>query len=253
MTSQDVRVDIARLESVRRQTQFWRVGYSLALLATTLVSLGMIRNSINGLLQSGPTQDQFTATLSKNLQHDVVPQVQDLAKRTLTEMRPEVQTAFTKLNERVPELSQAAAKEFDTLQTNVPQKGQKALEDTFGKLIESKGDELKKQFPGATDENIKAMTTNVSDVAAEQIVHSRDTLFSKHLSSLNSIMGNLQVIQSSEKAPATGQVADWDLVSAVLDMAHHDMNNLTAGGNSSSASKKTSASQPASAAKAKTS
>lgn len=231
MTTQDVRKDIARLEAVRRQTQFWRIGISVALLAITLGSLAIIRNSVNGLLQPGPTQDQFSAKLTSNLQHDVVPQVQQLATRTLTEMRPEVQTAFTKLNGRVPDISQAAMKEFDTLQKNVPASGQKALEKTFGALMTRKEGEFKKQFPDASDDKIKAMTKNISDEAAEQIVRSRDTMFSKHLSSLNSIIGHMRDIQDSEKVTPGDQAADWDLVVAALDMARSDASNLAAAQN----------------------
>jgi len=228
MTTQDVRADIARLEAVRRQTQVWRIGISAALLLITIGSLATIRNSVNGLLQPGETQDQFSAKLSANLQKDVVPQVQQLATRTLTEMRPEVQTAFTKLNGRVPEISQAAMTQFDTLQTNVPASGQKALEKTFGNLMNRKEGEFKKQFPNATDANIKAMTKNISDEAAEQIVHSRDTMFSKHLSSLNSIIGHMRTIQGTEKVSSGDQAADWDLVVAALDMARSDASNLAA-------------------------
>jgi len=222
MTTQDVRNDIARLEAVRRQTQFWRIGFSVALLAITLGSLATIRNSVNGLLQPGATQDQFSAKLTSNLQHDVVPQVQQLATRTLTEMRPEVQTAFTKLNGRVPDISQAAVKEFDTLQTDVPASGQKALEKTFGDLMNRKEGEFKKQFPDASDDKIKAMTKNISDEAAEQIVHSQDKLFSKHLGTMNSIVGHLQTIQDTEKVSSGDQNADWDLVVSMLDMARND-------------------------------
>lgn len=236
MNTQDVRADIARLEAVRRQTQFWRLGASLALLATTLGSLAMIRNSINGLLQPGPTQEQFTTQLSANLQRDVVPSLQTLASQTLTQMRPQVETEFSKLNGRVPELSQAAVTQFDALQTNLPVRGQKALETSFGALLVRKEAEIKKQFPDATDEKIKALSKNVSDEAAERIVASRDTLFSKHLSSLNSIVGHLTTIQDTERVPAEERAADWDLIVAVLDMAHHDATNLAAADKNASAS-----------------
>ncbi len=252
MTSQDLRADIARLEAVRRQTQIWRAGISVALLVTTVGSLAMIRNSVYGLFQPGDIQNQFTTKLSSNLQKDVVPQVQALATQTLTQMRPEVETAFNGLNKRTPELSQAASTQFDTLQKNVQEKGQAAIEKTFGDMLAKKEVDLKKQFPDASDEKLKAIAKNVSDEAAERIVSSRDTLFSKHLAALNSSMGHLSDIQESEKVPADEQVADWDLVSAVLDMAHHDANNLgapslttSAGGATTSASASTSTTKPA--------
>ena len=245
MTSQDVRADIARLEAVRRQQQMWRAGIGVALLVTTVGSLALIRNSVYGLFQPGATQDQFTAKLTSNLQKDVVPQVQTLAQQTLVQMRPEVETAFNGLNKRTPELSQSAMTQFDTLQKNVQDKGQTAIEKTFGDMMARKEATLKQQFPDASDDKLKAIAKNVSDEAAERIVSSRDTLFSKHLAALNSSMGHLADIQSSEKVSGDAQVADWDLVSAVLDMAHHDANNLGAPSLTTSASTSTAKSAPA--------
>lgn len=226
MKTQDVRSEIQELESLRKQAQFWRLGSVAALLAITLGSLTVMRNSVNGLLQPGPSQDEFATQLSTRLQESVVPQVQALATQTLVQMRPEVEAEVGKLNERVPELSDAFLKEMEALQTNVPKTGQKVLEDTLGAMLLKKESDIKTMFPDATDDKIKALIQNVNQEAATRILGSQEKLFSKPMQSLNGIVGSLQTIHDSEKVPAQAQNADWEMVSAVVDLIHDDMQKL---------------------------
>lgn len=226
MTTQDVRSEIQQLESLRKQAQFWRLGTVAALLLTTVGSLTLMRNSVNGLLRPGPTQDQFASNLSTRLQGSVVPQMQALASQTLVQMRPEVEAEVGKLNGRVPEISDAFLKEMDALQTNVPKTGQKILQETLGVMLTRKESEIKTQFPDADDAKIKSLIQNVQGEAATRILGSQDKMFSKPMQSLNRIVGGLQTIHDSEPVPAQAKNADWELVSAVVDLMHQDMQAL---------------------------
>lgn len=229
MKTQDVRSEIQELESLRKQAQFWRIGSVAALLLITVGSLTLMRNSVNGLLQPGPTQEEFSSQLSTKLQNNVVPQMQALASQTLVQMRPEIETQVSKLNTRVPEVSTAFMKEVETLQKGLPQKGEAMLQETLGKMLLGKEGSIKTMFPDATEAKIKTLTENVNNEAAERIMNGRDKLFSRPMQSLNNIVSSLQTIQDTEKVPAASQNADWEMVSSVVDLMHSDMQSLKPG------------------------
>ncbi len=228
--------EIAELRKLRQQNSLWRTG------ATVLTVLWIggcfisVNDSIQGLFKPGARQQKFVDTLSSNVQRDIVPQVESIAKQTFTEAQPQVQASLLKLNERVPELTQASFTELETLQTSLPAKGKTILDETYGKMLLGKEAKIKEMFPDATEENIKTLTTNMTEMAKEKAVTVNDKLFAKHQDSLMGIMESMDKIRATEPKSASPEGDNWALALAVMDVVREDMKDLEAKANSDAAS-----------------
>jgi hypothetical protein len=219
--------EIAELQKVRRLTGWWRMGAGIA----TALWVGgwflSVNDSVQGLFKPGPRQEKFVSTLSTNVQNDIAPNVQNMVAQTIAEARPEVEASFVKLNDRVPELAQASVTELETLQSSLPQKGEKILGDTFGTMIAEKEVKLREMFPDATEENIKALTTNLSDVAQTKAVSVNDKLFGRHQVALNGIVSHMEQIRMEEgKVPASPLGTNWEMALSIMDVVREDMREL---------------------------
>lgn len=223
MDSSVVQRHIKELEKVRARTRAMRLAFMLATLGIVVVCVGLIYNSVRGLTQPGPAQDEFSNQLSASLQRDVVPRVQTIASETLTELRPEVEASFSKLNARAPELSSTAMQEFQTLNQNVSKRGEETLERTLGAMLAKKEEKVRAMFPGTSDAQIKAMLTSVSNEAQARILNTHDQLLSPHMNQLQGIVGHLSVIQAQERVNPTAPHTDTELVSTVVDLLHSDL------------------------------
>jgi len=228
--------EIAELKKLRQQNSWWRTGATVV----TVLWIGgcflSVNDSIQGLFKPGARQTKFVETLSGNIQKDIVPQVEDIAKRTFTEAQPQVQASLTKLNGRVPELTQASFKELETLQTSLPAKGKTVLDKSYGEMLTGKEAKIKEMFPDATEETIKALTTNMTAIAQEKAVTVNDKLFAKHQDSLMGIMGSMDKIRATEPKSASPEGDNWSLALAVMDVVRDDMKDLEAKANSAAAS-----------------
>ena len=219
--------EIAELKKLRQQNSWWRTGATVL----TVLWLGgcvlSVNSSVQGLFNPGARQQAFTTKLSSNLQTTIVPDIQQRAAQTLTEARPEVEASFRKLNDRVPELTQASLSELNTLQTSLPASGQQILSETYGEMLSQKEAKIKEMFPDATEENIKALTTNMTEVAKDKALSVNDKLFAKHQDSLLAIMDSMEKIRATE--PKTGGAdSNWELALAVMDVVREDVKDLAA-------------------------
>ena len=226
MTSDKVKEKIREHESLQKQIKWWRWGTSGAVVLMTVLCVASLVNQVHDLFQPGPTQQQFASTLSDGLKREVLPSVADLAKQALTESKPEVQAAFTKLNDRVPELTSTSLKQFDILQKELPEHGDKALQDTYGEMLKRQEPKIKAAYPGVTDASIQALVTNMTAEGQNQIVHANDTLFSKHMTALNAIESDITKIQDTEPVTADEDKANWEMALLVVDNFHSDLQGL---------------------------
>ena len=230
MTGDEVKKKISELEALRSQSRLWRIGTACAIVLITVICVGSLVNSVHNLFLPGPTQDQFTSTLSTDLKQDVLPKVQTIATDAITESKPQVETAFAKLNGRVPELTDASLKQLNLLQQNIPERGDKVLNATYGVMLKKHEAKIKTMFPEATEDNIGALVTNMTAEGQKQIVLANDTLFSKHMAALNGIESDLTTIQDTEPVTDDEDKSNWEMAMIVLDNFHNDLQGLQAEG-----------------------
>ena len=226
MTSEEVKAKIREHESLQKQIKIWRWGTSAVVVAITVFCVGSLVNQVHDLFQPGPAQTVFANSLTDGLKKDVLPSMTDMAKQALNDSKPEVQAALTKFNGRVPELTSTSLKQFDILQKELPEHGDKALQATFGDMVKRQEPKIKAAYPDVTDDKVQALVTNMTQEGQNQIVSANDTLFSKHTAALNSIESDITKIQDTEPVTADADKANWEMALLVVDNFHDDLKSL---------------------------
>ena len=226
MNPQNVRAEIRELESVRRRAAFWRWGTIAATLLITLIGVGLMNNAVQNLIRPGAGQDRFVSQVNTNLQTNVVPELQTLATRTLTDSQPIVQEEVGKLNARVPEVADAAMKQFNLLQTELPESSSKVLNETFGKVLTERKAKVKAMFPDATDEQIDTFMTNLSEQGTQSMTNVSVRLFDRHIETMSAISDDVDRIQQAEAPNIKGEIPTWQMGLLIFDIARADMGDL---------------------------
>jgi hypothetical protein len=75
LSVQEIKKKIEDLNQIRARSRRWLAGTSLCGLGITIVSLLLIRNAAVGLLQDGPTHDEFVTELTRQISKQVMPQI----------------------------------------------------------------------------------------------------------------------------------------------------------------------------------
>ena len=230
MEAGTVREEIRQIESCRKQAFWWRTGALVALVLVVGGSLATLNSSVRGLVESGPRQDEFVGEFSQGLRTEIMPNVQSLTSQTLTEIQPQIKQEFTKLNTRVPELTDATLKELKTLQAELPRQSEKILDESYGKLLSSREAKIRQMYPDVTEEQVKTFVGNLQKTGETQIRQANDELFSPHQSALTSILDHMETIKSSEAAETKGVDPSWEMGLALLDVIRGDIATTTGAG-----------------------
>lgn len=217
---------IQEINNLKGQLKLWRWGLFGVAMLVALTSIGTINSAFHGLVDKGPKQEQFVTHLSEGLRTEVAPMVEDMAKQTLNEVQPEVNRAIKQVNERLPELAQATLSELDTLQVNLPKRGEAVLTRTFGQMLVKKEDELQKMFPEATDEQIDRLLTNLAESSGHEASDAAVELFGHHHDALMKIHDNLEKIRNKEAASLANVDPTWETGLLVLDLFRKDLENM---------------------------
>ena len=217
---------ITELKNLKKQLQWWRWSLLGATVFVVLATIATVDGAVKGLTQKGPRQEQYVAEVTEGLKNDVAPLVQDLVKQTVEEVKPEIQQAMNHVQSRLPEIAEKAMGEFETLQTNLPKKGEEVLNTTFVSMLRSKEAKLKEMFPEATDEQIETLLNNLADSCKREAGFATGELFAKHHEALESIHRNLLEIHEQEKDNLAGVEPGWEMAVLVLDLFKEDVQNM---------------------------
>ncbi len=222
-TPDEVQRQINELNQLRASARRWQVGTTLLVVVILCAGIGSILHAIMGLGQPGPVQDQFMAELQGGLKKQVVPELDRIAKSTLTDVRRDVEKELKKVNERSPEVMAAFNKELGKLQHSLPKRGEKVLEDTLGKELKAREGKIKTMFPNVKEEQVSTMVNNLVNESHASMEHLSKTVFGRHLQALTDITANLDVIKRTEKLNPNDDLASWETALGVLDIMREDM------------------------------
>lgn len=226
MGSSDVAQQIAELENIRKQLRGWRIGSTAIVFIVVVGCVWTIINAGRGLVEEGPSRDKFANQLATDLQQETLPKVQGIAVQAIAEVQPLMQTEFEKLNERTPELSDAAMQQLDLLQQNLPEKGADVLGKTFGTTLDQLEPKIKTMFPDVNEDTVKKTLDQLTIEGTERMAHTHETLFGPHLKALESISTNIKKIQGSEPVNAQESQANWEMALLLVDLFHDDIKDL---------------------------
>lgn len=214
---------IHELESVRSRIRIWRAGSTIAALLFVGICGGVMYTSVTNLFRPGPVQDEYVTNLSTGLQQEVVPNVQKLAVQTLVESRPIAEAQLPKIQAQMPELANASLTEFDNLQTQLPQRAEKVLDASFGKVVQDREAKIRELFPNATDEQIKTFTNNLTEIGHDQLTSLNQQLFSRHIEEMNAITLDIDTISKQEAPNLKGDVPTWQMGLMLFDIARPEI------------------------------
>lgn len=226
MQASTVQAEIRQLESYRQQATWWRIGAFVLLVVIVGGSLASLNSAVHGLTDKGPAQDQFVSHFSEGMRTQVMPNIQTLASQTLTEIQPQIRDEFTKLNARVPEITDATVKELQTLQTELPQASEKTLDDSFRNLLTSREAKIRSMYPDVTEEQVKGLVDNLQKSGEEEIKNANNELFAPHQAALSGIMDHMNTIRDSEASSTAGQNPDWEMGLSIFEVLRDDLKEL---------------------------
>lgn len=219
---------IEQLKNLKRQIRWWKGGLFATGVLVVVTSIGTVTSAVHGLTDKGPKQDQFVKEMTTALKSDVVPMMEEMAKTTMNNVRPQIQASFERVNNRLPELAQATLSELDTLQANLPKRGEAVLTKTFGEMLTKKEDQLQKMFPEATEEQIERLLHNLAESSGAEAQNAAVELFGRHHEALEHIHANLEKMASMEKNLDASDPS-WEMGLLVLDIFRDDLEKMRPG------------------------
>jgi hypothetical protein len=226
VTTGAVDAQVRELKRLRTESAWWRWGALTVVALFVAGDVYALRNAVNNLAQPGAGQTEFANTLQTGLQKDIAPQVQDIAGKTLAEMRPQVMAALQKAGQRTPELANASLGQLTTLQQNVSSRSEKVLDDAFTKEFAKREDKIKQMFPDATEDQLRTFTQNMTQMGTARLAAANNQLFSRHLATMTGIVNDMQQIASTEKVTKTGDIPTWEVALTTLDLVRDNLKEV---------------------------
>lgn len=226
MHADEAQSAIKELESLRTQTNMWRWGLTLVFAVVTVASVLVMWTAANGLTQDGPQKQKFIGYLSADLQNTVLPSAEQIGAGALHQIN--FGDEISKLNKRTPDVANATVEQFKSLATELPKRSEQTLDDQFDTVLQDREAKLKAAFPGATDEQIASLMSNITSEAHSQVADLTDELFSPHVAAMNSIVTDLGTIEAKEGDSIKGETPTWQMAFMVADIARADFANLQA-------------------------
>jgi hypothetical protein len=226
MNADEIKKTIDELQKTQSQIRTWRVTTILVIIAVMLAGIAVLYNAINGLVEEGPGQTEFVSEFTSGFKKNVLPVVGRIVGQTFSQIKPAVEAELAKLDRRSPELLGAFERELLVLSTNMPARGEKVLQVTFGNMLKKREPKIRELYPEATEQNVSELVVNLTAQADAQIEHISDSLFAPHLDALNGIMENLDTIQKVEAPNLKEEVPTWEMAVLLYDVFKDDFKDL---------------------------
>lgn len=226
MPPEEVSTQIRELEALRSQLRLWRIAIPLITVGVITYGVFTIYRSAESLVVEGPPREEFVASFTDGLSKEVRPTVEKVAQQTFSETREAVNKEFARLNDRTPEMAGALKKEVEALIHNIPRRGEKVLQGTFGAMLKKREADIRRQYPDVTEQRVATLVLGLTDLTHKRLDHVTDQLFSPHLQSLSGIMDDVAHIQRTEKVAGNEDLASWDMALLVFDLIRDEFADL---------------------------
>jgi hypothetical protein len=227
MPNVEVAAQIQELQQIQRGTLYWRAGLTVAFLLVVIISLSILQSSVNGLAQPGPKQEEFTKLMGERMQTQIIPAAQDLAQETIRGV--DLPGSVQKLNQRAPDVAEAAMSEVRKLAENVPARGQKVLAEELEAALSQQEERLKKFNSQVTEEKLNTIMANLTEFAKTEVVEISQEMFTAHVEALNGTMKDLIKIEQLEAPTAQRDIPTWEMVFLITDIARDDFKMASTG------------------------
>ncbi len=226
MSTDALHQQIQELERLRRQTRLSGLFTVLALAVIVIVGVGAIVSSMYSLTHAGPKQDEFLVHFGGQLQTHVLPAAQRFAEGSLRRLKPVLETELRALDNRAPQLAEAALAEVNKLGTNLPVRAAAVLQETVGKTLQQREARLRQMYPGMTDQQLANVLQNLQAEAQAQLERNGKKLFQPHVNSIQGILADLDKIERTEPIGAVQELDSWQVAFLFLDVFTHEFKDL---------------------------
>lgn len=226
MTPEEVSTQVRELAALRSQLRLWRTAIPLVTVGVITYGVFTIYHSAASLVVEGPPREAFVAAFTDGLNTEVRPTVEKIAQQTFSETREAVNKELARLNDRTPELAGALKKEVETLIHNVPRRGERVLQASFGAMLKKREADIRKQYPDVTEQRVATLVLQLTDLAQQRLDHVTHHLFSPHLESLSGVMDDVAHIRRTETISAREDLASWDMALLVFDLIRDEFAEL---------------------------
>ena len=171
MTTEEVASQIKELDSLRSQLRLWRTVIPLATIAIVSYGVFALYRSAENLVVEGPPREEFIAAFTDGLKREVQPTVEKVAQQTFSETKRAVEKELSRLNDRTPEMAGALKKEVETLIHNIPRRGEKVLQASFGTMLRKREADIRKTYPDVTEQKVASLVLGLTDMAHQRLDH----------------------------------------------------------------------------------
>lgn len=224
MQTETISKQIQELEAIKTQKRLWQWGATLLLGIVVISSVVSLRNAAYGLAQPGPSQEAFQKALGERVQKNAIPAIETYGLEGVRGI--DYAAAVKKLNARTPELTKESMKQLQLLSEDLTKRGNKVFDQTIKAALTSREKKIRAMFPDANETQVNGLIANLSQEAQEQVVSVNDGLFSSHKKALDTIVTDLDLIQTSEANSIKGEVPSWELGLTIFDIAREDLKGL---------------------------
>ncbi len=222
MNPAEVSAQVQELESLRSQLRLWRTAIPLVTVSVVAYGVFTIYDSAASLVVEGPPREEFVAAFTDGLNKEVRPIVEKVAQQTFTQTRDAVNKELARLNDRTPEMAGALKKEVELLVNNIPRRGEKVLQASFGVMLKKREADIRKLYPEATEQRVATLLLGLTDLTQQRLDHVTHQLFSPHLEALSGIMEDIAHIQRTEVVGAREDLASADMALLVFDLIREE-------------------------------
>lgn len=226
MSPEEVANQVRELESARAQLRLWRTVIPLVVVSVIAYGVYTIYSSAADLVVEGPPREEFVAALTDGMNKEVRPVVEKVAQQTFSDTREAVNKELARLNDRTPELAGALKKEIESLMHNIPRRGEKVLQASFGVMLKKREADIRKQYPDVNEQKVATLMLQLTELTHQRLDHVTHHLFSPHLESLSNIMDDVTHIQRTETIGPKEDLASWDMALIVFDLIRDEFADL---------------------------
>lgn len=193
----------------------------LAILAVVAGCLWHVWNQAGALVNPGPSHDKFMTELKGGLSRDAIPEVKKLSMQAMERLGPAVQKEVAKIELRMPELAARAEQEFSLLRDHLPERAERALKPSIGRLLDRRLAEWQKQYPGLTADQLAEASTRLINETQSRMANIASIVILPYESTFEKVVADLGEIRRLEAGHE--EVDPWDLAVVSIGILHEEL------------------------------
>ena len=225
MNSDEVQSKIEELEALKKQTGYWKLGGTLALITIAVTIVLQIIFGFKSLAEKGPAQDKFLSHLKEAAEHQIIPSLKEAAKTAQNKATAALKLEVEKLGDRLPELTEQAKSEAMLLAEELQNDADKVMERTFWAMLKEREADIRKNHPEVSEENVATALNNLQGSVESEFSKASESLFVDHLVVINGILENLTKIRDSDTTDLLDKDAPWEMGLLVFEIVREEFSD----------------------------